>query len=444
MSILLLLRFDTYFGYYGGAEDYLTHKVGKYLDLHDDVGSSIHPALEYDGKYSTHIYAERATKIIAEFAEKEKAKTAHGSDGSRSSLFMYLAFQAIHSPDEAPQSYIDKFNDTIPDVDGDKGGHAHRRIVAGMISALDEGIGNVTKALKDANMMDDTIIVFTTDNGGPAQGFNSNMASNWPLRGMKRTLWEGGVRGNGFVHGAGLAKTGYVSEALLHAVDLPISLLAVAANGLEADPTDESEWRDWRDIVDSTVGGSASESESEPPLQLGDGLDAWKTLSTGAASPRTEIIHEAHPTGAGMHGKDDGNGQALRMGDYKLILEKGPHWHGPPNDFWYESNSDPLLYSHTVTCNPGGKYIPPPANTSTDYCNPAELPCLFNVKTDPCEYHDLSKAMPDKVKQMVERLADYQATAVPVDFHKLVGKNCKSSDPGKNPALNGTWMPWCD
>ena len=51
------------------------------------------------------------------------------------------------------------------------------------------------------------------------------MASNWPLRGMKRTLWEGGVRANGFVSGAGLKKSGYTSDALLHAVDIPISLL---------------------------------------------------------------------------------------------------------------------------------------------------------------------------------------------------------------------------
>ena len=46
-------------------------------------------------------------------------------------------------------------------------------------------------------MLEDSIIVITTDNGGPAAGFNQNAASNWPLRGVKDTLWEGGVRGAG-------------------------------------------------------------------------------------------------------------------------------------------------------------------------------------------------------------------------------------------------------
>lgn len=461
--------FDTFFGYYGGAEDYNTHKVGKYLDIHDDVaGGSISPAVGYDGRYSTHIYTDRAVKIISTFGSElqqwkdEHSQRRHGSaagnDGSSGSgaeedepsLFMYLAYQAIHSPDEAPQSYIDRFNSTIP--------NEHRRIVAGMISALDEGIGNVTIALRAAGLTDRTIIVFTTDNGGPAQGFNHNMASNWPLRGMKRTLWEGGVRGDGFVWGAGLKKTGYVSKAMLHATDLPISLLAVATNGLDLDPASEA-WRDWQELLPAvhsvtTDGQSAAvdlstapfpsafvSTSAEPPFQLGDGLDCWAAISTGSASPRTEIIHEAHPTAAGMHGKDDGNGQALRMGDMKLVFEKGPMWHGPPNDLWYDSYSEPEKYSHSITCGASGNT--PPSNTTADYCHPDRLPCLFNVTADPCEYHDLSKAMPDQMAKMIARLRDYQATAVPKDFHHLVGVNCSDPDPSKHPEWNNSWMPFC-
>jgi arylsulfatase A-like enzyme len=98
--------------------------------------------------------------------------------------------QAIHSPDEVPQSYRDPFNSSIPDTPDSpskvlNNTGNHRRTVAGMVAALDEGVGNVTAALKAAGMWEDTLIFFTADNGGPAAGFNSNMASNWPLRGMK-------------------------------------------------------------------------------------------------------------------------------------------------------------------------------------------------------------------------------------------------------------------
>lgn len=52
----------------------------------------------------------------------------------------------------------------------------------GMISALDDGVGEVMKALGDTGLLNNSIIVFTTDNGGPSNGFDFNAASNFPLR----------------------------------------------------------------------------------------------------------------------------------------------------------------------------------------------------------------------------------------------------------------------
>lgn len=60
-----------------------------------------------------------------------------------------------------------------------------------MANAMDSSVGAVVEALEKKNMLQDSIIVFTTDNGGPAAGFNLNAASNWPLRGVKNTLYEG-------------------------------------------------------------------------------------------------------------------------------------------------------------------------------------------------------------------------------------------------------------
>jgi len=60
-----------------------------------------------------------------------------------------------------------------------------------MLSKLDKSVGEVVEALHKKNMLRDSTIVFSSDNGGPAAGFNLNAASNWPLRGVKNTLWEG-------------------------------------------------------------------------------------------------------------------------------------------------------------------------------------------------------------------------------------------------------------
>jgi arylsulfatase A-like enzyme len=142
-------------------------------------------------------------------------------------------------------------------------------------------------------------------NGGPAQGFNGNMASNWPLRGMKRTLWEGGVRGTSFISGAGI--TGGRTSMELHAsTDWMPSLLSVVLNGLSADP-----------ISADRVPWTAVFDEAEPPFQLGDGMDCWASLATTAPSPRKEVIHESHPHGTGT---DDGNGQVRQPAQHVPLL----------------------------------------------------------------------------------------------------------------------------
>ena len=85
-----------------------------------------------------------------------------------------------------------------------------------MVNALDEGVGNVTRALKDLNMWDNTVFIFYTDNGGHNQEVG---ASNWPLRGKKGTLWEGGMRANGFVTGGRVGRSGVTSNELMHVSD---------------------------------------------------------------------------------------------------------------------------------------------------------------------------------------------------------------------------------
>ena len=219
----------------------------------------------------------------------------------------------------------------------------------------------------------------------------------------------------------------YVSHGLMHVADFFPSLLTAAARGLCGTATsapcdaDAPNRVDWRTVVDE-------HADAEPAWQLGDGVDVWAMLSTGAPSPRTEVLLEAHPPGAGG---DDGNGQAIVVGELKLIWEKGPQWHGPPNDLWYESGSNPSLYSHTVRCT----QPPPPSAASV------LPPCLFNLTADPCEYVDLKQALPDDFARLQRRLALYQATAVSMEAHRL--PMCASPSSPLDQPVNGTWMPVC-
>lgn len=88
-----------------------------------------------------------------------------------------------------------------------------------MLSKLDDSVGKVVNALKNRGMLKNSIIIFSTDNGGPAEGFNLNAASNWPLRGVKNTLWEGGVRGAGLIWSPRLQKMSRVSKQVMHIAD---------------------------------------------------------------------------------------------------------------------------------------------------------------------------------------------------------------------------------
>jgi len=101
----------------------------------------------------------------------------------RSQPFMLcLAYNAVHSPLQAKDDYFAKFAD-IDDV--------QRRIFAAMLSHLDDSVGRVLRTLDEANLSDNTLAIFISDNGGPTAELTS---SNEPLRGGKGSLWEGGTR----------------------------------------------------------------------------------------------------------------------------------------------------------------------------------------------------------------------------------------------------------
>jgi arylsulfatase A-like enzyme len=235
--------FDHQYGHYCGAIDYFTHRRDGGLDWHRDD-----EALAEEG-YSTQLIQREAVRLIQEH-------------DPRRPLFLYVPFNAVHTPLQAPEAYVKRQAHVA------KG--KYRRYAA-MTSCMDDAIGAILAALDGNGMRARTLVFFCSDNGGARAA-----SDNTPLRGRKGTLYEGGVRVPAILSWPGKLQPGVVN-APLHIVDLYPTLLRLA--------------------------GAARKQ----PLPL-DGVDVWDALAGGGRWPRKEILHNLEPKRA-----------ALRVGDYKLV-----------------------------------------------------------------------------------------------------------------------------
>ncbi len=116
---------------------------------------------------------------------------------------------------QGADAYMEKFAH-IPDI--------QRRIFAAMLAQLDDGVGRVLAKLRESGLEEDTLIVFLSDNGGPAKEFTS---SNAPLRGGKGDLWEGGIRVPFIMSWKGTLPAG-------RAADAPVISMDAGATALDA------------------------------------------------------------------------------------------------------------------------------------------------------------------------------------------------------------------
>jgi arylsulfatase A-like enzyme len=321
--------FDHQYGHYNGALDYFTHVRDGGFDWHRDDKEC------RDDGYSTHLLAKEAARIIR---QRDKDKP----------LFLYVPFNAVHAPHQVPESYKAPYaNLSEP-----------RRTYAGMLAAMDEAIGQVVAALDDAGMRPNTLILFSSDNGGPAPG---RVTSNGPLRASKGTLYEGGTRVPAFATWDGHIKPGTVVNQPLHIVDWYPTLLKLAGATLE----------------------------QKLPL---DGRDAWPTIAQGKPSPHEAILLNATPT----------NG-AIRVGDWKLVL----NGHRPDGDAAGEGKAA------TKAKGKGKGKGKNKAKAKAPLDSGRELVELFNLADDPYEKTNLAERHPDKVKELRGRYDALARQAVP-------------------------------
>lgn len=188
--------FDEFFGFLGGAHQYF----GEGKEARNRIMRGKEPVEEKE--YLTDAFAREAVSFINRHS-KEK-------------FFLYLAFNAVHSPLQAPEKYLSRFS-SITDK--------KRRTFAAMLSAMDDAVGKVLDALRKNKIEENTLIFFISDNGGPTLNTTSR---NDPLRGYKGQVYEGGIRVPYLVQWKGVIPAGKVYDKPVISLDIAPTACAVA------------------------------------------------------------------------------------------------------------------------------------------------------------------------------------------------------------------------
>ncbi len=261
--------FDTSYGTLTGAADPWTHKYRK--GPYEDTWHRDGKLFNEEGNVTELIAAESLTRI---------------TQGGDQPWFMYVPFHAVHTPVDTPAEYK-KLYDGVKFHD-DPVKHESRLRMAAMVAQLDAKVGAFVEAIDRTGQRENTLIIFTSDNGGIEGLTNAYIGNvldspfnseNDPLRGQKNTLFEGGTRVCAFVNWTGTLKPSKVTDP--HYVGDWFPTLA-GLTGFK--PTEDLKW---------------------------DGLDRWKVITGEDATPAPRSIYIAHS-----------DGYSLRHGDWKLIAMK--------------------------------------------------------------------------------------------------------------------------
>ena len=217
--------FDHFWGHLHTNTDYYTHQREGGHDLQQN-GKSLHEP----NRYLTGLEAREAVRFL------------EGRDPERP-FFLYVPFSAPHSPMQAPQETIAKYA-ALPR-------EQYRRTYAAMVDEMDRGIARILAELSEAGVLDDTIVLFFSDNGG----FNGFGGDNTPLKGQKGQTFEGGIRVPAAIRWPRALDRGKVVSQMMTVMDVFPTLAAAAGVPLE------------------------------PRLPLA-GQDMWPALSGGVQVPR--------------------------------------------------------------------------------------------------------------------------------------------------------------
>lgn len=308
--------FDEFYGFLGGGHQYYPHltdkvdpKINDYQYFLERNGQEIRSP---EGAYLTDTLTDETIKFI------RNAKATNQEQRTKNPFFIYLAFNAPHSPlhgktEDLKQLYPDH-KPSNPKNGVNFADYEKRQNYVAMVYAVDRGVGRIMKTLKDPNgdgdpvdsIVNNTLIVFLSDNGGKIL----QAANNAPLSDDKGSAKEGGIRVPMFMHWPGAVPAGIVYDHPVLALDLYPTFAGLAKTRI-------------------------------PAGKKLDGKDIWKDLQAGQnPRPDSPMFWLRHHGG--------GNEVALRRGNLKAFRKQFGKWqvydvttdHGETKDLAQESASE--------------------------------------------------------------------------------------------------------
>ncbi|KAF1744312.1 hypothetical protein MXB_3412, partial [Myxobolus squamalis] len=361
-----------------------------------------------DGAYSPTLFTDVATDIIY-----QSAKTPDQP------FFLFLSLQLPQFTNgdlnnTVPKNWLEYFDGVYDDLD--------KKTHAAMVMALDVSLGRVMDALALSSILDRSAILFLSESTSNVCSSETSGGCNFPLRGGRGTLWEGGIRSSAIFYSSIIKTQGI--------------FMFVKPQGQVID--DMIHVTDWLPTLASLAQIDASKISNI------NGVTILPTLIDKKTTKRTYIFHNFDTF--------EGEVAALRVHEYKLIIgEKlGSTSAWNRERIITKNQTDALIqpgfrpdvemkknYSSIVLCNSG--YPHPLLNIHAPPCKPTLEPCLFNLIWDPCEYHNLASFMDRTVDFMMSKLGEIKK------FNNVKRPNFPSSSKNADPALyGGNWHWWLD
>ncbi|XP_025421961.1 arylsulfatase B-like isoform X2 [Sipha flava] len=419
--------FDTHMGYWNGYISYRNSTHNAYSMTGKDARRGFNKSGdEMVDRYATDVFTEEALKIIELSKYQENP------------MFLMLSHLAVHSGNAGP-NLLEVSNKTYNEIRFNYITNESRRMYAGMLTSLDDSVGSIIESLNKNEMLENSIILFMSDNGAPSEDpiwGHGNFGSNWPLRGEKGSILDGGVRGVAAIWSPELSKKHRVSENLFHITD-------------------------WLPTLYTAAGGNVED------LGQIDGVNQWTSLTNTSEQMRSKIL---------ININEKIGEEALIFKQWKVVKSNRTsgfsyflRYSGDPGnkgpDYNMSNVVNSLAGSHLskINCMVSKKDCTDAMTTRNlfynvrsqatiinkcteriSHLNPKDEHyecfdgyCLFNVYQDPCEYRNVGIQHEDILNTTIYMLDRFRK--------ELVKQSSPSIDLNSDPHnYDGYWETWLE